>query len=206
LLLSIIAAAAYYFLQDSALGGIWVAAIKASAVGSLAIYALRRGQGPSAKLLALALGIAAFADAAIQFSLEIGGLAFFAAHVAAIVLYLRYPRQQTSPSQKMLAVTLLIGTPLIAWLVSGSWHVGVYAVSLGGMAACAWMSRFTRYRVGLGAVLFVISDWLLFSRYGPWELGGYPEMGVWPIYYLGQFLIATGVVQTLRHELPEEGG
>ena len=78
-----------------------------------------------------------------------------------------------------------------------------YGLALGGMAATAWMSRFSRYRVGLGAVLFVISDWLIF--YGLGE-GDYAELAaslVWPIYYSGQFLIATGVIQTLRKELPD---
>ena len=30
-----------------------------------------------------------------------------------------------------------------------------------------------------------------------------PQVMVWPIYYLGQFLIATGVAQTLRKRDPE---
>lgn len=206
LLASLIAAAAFYIMRDGALGGVWLALIKGSAVTALAIYAVRRGIGPDAKLLALALFLGAVGDFAIEFSLEMGGGAFFLAHLAAISLFLRYPRQQAAGSQKILSVLLLIGTPLIAWLISGHWHVGVYAVALGGMAASAWMSRFTRYRVGLGAVLFVISDWLLFSRYGALDLGGIPDLAVWPLYYLGQFLIATGVVQTLRHELNEANG
>jgi uncharacterized membrane protein YhhN len=42
------------------------------------------------------------------------------------------------------------------------------------MAAAAWSSRFPRYRVGAGAVLFVISDWLIFSRMGSFDLGVLP--------------------------------
>jgi uncharacterized membrane protein YhhN len=80
--------------------------------------------------------------------------------------------------------------------------VAVYAVFLGAMAASAWYSRFPRYRVGTGAVLFVVSDWLIFSRMGPVDLGPLPDLLIWPLYYVGQVMIATGVVQCLRGEQP----
>lgn len=35
---------------------------------------------------------------------------------------------------------------------------------------------------------------------GPLALDTLPGLLIWPLYYLGQFLIATGVVQTLRGE------
>jgi hypothetical protein len=52
--------------------------------------------------------------------------------------------------------------------------------------------------VGLGSVLFVASDWLIFSRMGAFNLAPLPDMLVWPLYCAGQLMIATGVVQTLR--------
>ena len=70
------------------------------------------------------------------------------------------------------------------------------------MAATAWLSRFGRYRVGTGAVLFVVSDWLIFSRMGAIDLAPLPDLLIWPLYYFGQFLIATGVVQALRRHAP----
>ena len=204
LLASIIAAVAFYFLRETALGGLWLMLIKGSAVAMLACYALRRGHGADANILAAALVLAAIGDMLIELSFELGGGAFFLAHLAAISLYLRHPRLHPSPSQKMLAAAVLVGTPLIGWLISGNWQVALYAVSLGGMAAAAWMSAFPRYRVGAGAMLFVASDLLIFSELGLADLGRIPEIAIWPLYYLGQFLIATGVVQTLRHELAEE--
>ena len=54
------------------------------------------------------------------------------------------------------------------------------------MAAAAWYSRFPRYRVGTGAVLFVVSDWLIFSRFGSFDLGVLPDLLIWPFYYVGQ--------------------
>jgi hypothetical protein len=206
LLVGIIAAVAFYVLRDGALGGAWVTLIKGSAVGALAIYAIVRGRGGDAHIFAAALGLAALGDMAIEFSLVIGGAAFFCAHVAAMALFLRFPRAQTSPSQKTLAVMLLLGTPFVSWLLSNDPQIALYGLSLGGMAACAWMSRFTRYRVGAGAVLFVVSDWLIFSELGTIDLAPLPQLAIWPLYFLGQFLIATGVVQTLRHELDEAEG
>jgi uncharacterized membrane protein YhhN len=102
----------------------------------------------------------------------------------------------------MLGLALLIGTPLISYLLSQQIEIAVYAAFLGAMASAAWMSRYPRYRVGTGAVLFVISDWLIFSRGGSLDLGVLPDLLIWPLYYAGQVMIATGIVQCLRGEQP----
>ncbi len=204
LLASVAAALAYYFLQDSALGGLWVMIVKGAGVGALAIYAFLRGPGSSGRHIALVLGLGALADMAIENWFEAGGALFFLAHCFAMALFLKYPRHHTTGSQKALAVALLLVTPLVSYALSGNGQVALYALALGGMAATAWMSRFPRYRVGLGAVLFVLSDWLIFSQLGSFDLARLPQFAVWPLYYIGQFMIATGVVQTLRHELAEE--
>ena len=201
---SILAAIAFYLLHGGPLGEIWVAAIKGLAVGCLAFYAIRRGKGPNATLIAVVLMLGALGDMAFQFDRDLSGGLFLAGHLVAIWLYLRYPREHHAMSQTMLAAALLVGTPLISWFLSHDPLVTIYSAALGGMAACAWMSRFPRYRVGIGAVLFVVSDWLIFSRMGPFDLGVLPGYLIWPLYYSGQFLIATGVVHTLRHELAEE--
>ena len=95
-------------------------------------------------------------------------------------------------------LVVLLALPIYVpefWLRTG---FAVFAAIVGAMAASAWISRFPRYRVGIGAVLFVISDLLIFAREG----GHVPEAvtwwTIWPLYYAGQFLIATGVVRTLR--------
>ena len=88
--------------------------------------------------------------------------------------------------------------PLISWLLSGDVLIAVYSLALGGMAMAAWLSLFPQWRVGLGALLFIVSDWLIFSRMGPIDLAPLPDLLIWPLYYIGQLLIATGVVQTLR--------
>src|SRR5690606_29011967 len=103
------------------------------------------------------------------------------------------------PSQKAAVAALLVLTPLIAWLLPADRaeapSVAIYALALGAMAAGAWASVFPRYRVGSGAALFVLADLLLFAQMGPLADSPLPEYLVWPIYYLGQLLIAVGVAQ-----------
>ena len=66
------------------------------------------------------------------------------------------------------------------------------------MAASAWTSSFPRYRVGLGAVMFVASDLLIFAHMGTLASSPLPGLLIWPLYYFGQFLICVGVIGELR--------
>ena len=72
-----------------------------------------------------------------------------------------------------------------------------YATPLALMAALAWISRFSRFTVGLGAMFFVISDLLIFARMGPLAGSILPGLLIWPLYFTGQAMIAVGVVRTL---------
>ena len=203
LLASIAAAIAYYLMMAQPMGEVWLILLKGSGVALLAVYAFERHPSSDAKLLALVLLLSAAGDMLIRLELMWGGAAFFASHLAAMTLYLRNQREHSTPSQKALAVMLLLFTPLICWLLTRDLGVTSYGLALGGMASTAWMSRFTRYRVGLGAVLFAISDFLIFYGLGGPDAAKIADWLVWPLYYFGQFLIATGVIQTLRKELPE---
>lgn len=207
LLASIAAATAFYFLSDQPVfEGTWGLLAKGSSVGLLSLYALLRvphdRRGLDGVLLVAALLLAAAGDVAIELWFEVGGAFFAAAHCVAVALYLRNPRVRHTPSQRLLSLALLIGTPLISFLLSGEAMIAIYAGFLGAMAAAAWYSRFPRYRVGTGAVLFVLSDWLIFARQGPIDLEPANTLLIWPLYYAGQVMIATGIVQCLRGEQP----
>ena len=201
LLASVAAAVAFYFLADNPIGGLWLIGLMGAAVGLLATYALRRiGQGIDGAIFALALALAAAGDMVFELNQNAAGALFFVSHLVATVFYLRQHRAATTPSQKLLAAALLTATPLVSYLLSFRPEVAFYATALGAMAATAWISRFPRYRVGTGAVLFIVSDWLIFSREGPLDLEPLPSLLIWPLYYAGQLMIATGVVQTMRGE------
>jgi len=207
LLASITAATAYYFLSDNPVfEGTWGLLAKGASVGLLAVYALLRvphgRRGIDGLLLVLALALASAGDMAIELYFEVGGAFFAAAHCVAVALYLRNRHARPSPTQKLTGAALLIATPLVSYVLSGAAEIALYAAFLGAMAAAAWMSHYPRYRVGTGAVLFVISDWLIFSRLGPHDLAPLPDLLIWPLYCIGQVMIATGIVQCLRGEQP----
>ncbi len=202
LLASLIAGVSYFFVADDPIGGVWLMLWKGAGVAFLATYAAFRGRGTDGLLIAAVMLFGALGDVALEISYVVGGGLFAVGHLIAIALYLRNRRERTSSSQLMAALALLILTPLIAALMTfplDNWMLAAaYSGVVGAMAATAWLSRFPRYRVGLGAVLFVVSDLFIFSR----EAGVLPESItswlIWPLYFGGQFLIATGVVQTLR--------
>lgn len=202
LLAAVAAAIAFYFLSDNLIPELYLMLIKGAGVGFLAVYAWYRAPGIDGKILTLALVLSSLADMALELWFEVGGALFAASHVVAIALYLRNRRANPSRSQMLFGAALLIAVPAWSYVLSGDIYVGVYAITLGAMAATAWTSRFPRYRVGTGALLFVVSDWLIFSRMGPYDLAPLPDLLVWPLYFAGQLMIATGVVQTLRGETP----
>jgi uncharacterized membrane protein YhhN len=204
---SIAVALAFYYLRAGPWPEAWLIPLKGSAVALLALYLWLRHSSPDARLMAWAFGAAALGDMAIEVDRTIGGLLFFLYHVLALGVYLRNRRPKMSPSQKWAVAALLLLTPLIAWFMPADRaqapNVAIYALALGAMAAGAWASVFPRYRVGAGAVLFLFSDLLLFAEMGPLEGHIVPQVLDWPIYYLGQLLIATGVALTLRKRDPE---
>lgn len=198
LVASLIAAISYYFLRGDTLPDIYEWALKGTGVALLAAYALSRHKGADSRAIAAVMGFGALGDVLIELQLEWGAAAFLVGHLIAIHLYLRHRRSALEASQKVLGLTLMVLTPLISWKLTGSALVAVYALGLGAMAGAAWTSSFPRYRVGIGAVLFVASDLLIFARMGAMQQSPLPDLLIWPLYYFGQFLIATGVVGELR--------
>ncbi len=202
LLASLAAGISFYFVKDSQLPGLYQMAWKGAGVALLALYALIDSHVRDGRIIALVMAFGAIGDVLIELSLYAGAIAFLFGHVTALGLYLRHRRESLTPSQKAAAVMLLLATPIISFLLpadrAAAPGVAIYALTLGGMAAAAWTSSFPRYRVGLGAVLFVASDLLIFARIGPLASSALPGLLIWPLYYFGQFLICTGVIRTLN--------
>jgi hypothetical protein len=202
LLASLAAAIAFCALRLTALPELWLVVLPGVATGFLALYAWLRRAGRDGNHLAVMMAVAAARDVLFQIDLAISALLFFAYHLLAMALYLRHPRERMTVSQKAAAVAMLLLTPALAWLlpVDRGLEPGValYGLALGGMASCAWMSAFSRYRVGIGAVLLLVSDLLVIAGLGPLMGQPLPEAIAWPLYYVGQLLVTVGVVQTLR--------
>jgi uncharacterized membrane protein YhhN len=202
LLASLVFGISYGFVQDGAWPGLLLIAWKGAGVALLAAYAWLHHPSRDAHLLAEVMALGALGDMVLEVAFMPGAALFMAGHLAAIALYLRHRRSAPSPSQKAAAVALVTLVPVMAWMLPGdrtmAWPVAFYALALGGMAAAAWLSDFPRYRVGIGALLFVASDLLIFARMGPLAGSIIPRLLVWPLYYFGQFLICTGVIAALR--------
>lgn len=202
LLASLAAATSYFFFRDEPVPGLLLIVWKGAAVACLAAYAVHRARSADGWLLAAAMALGALGDMVLELDMVAGGTMFALAHLVAIRLFLRNPRARRSGSQRLAALALVLGAPLIAALLTQAdprWPLAAgYAAIVGAMAGSAWISRFPRYRVGTGAVLFFTSDLVILAREG----GHIPDVVswwlVWPLYYAGQFLIATGVVRTLR--------
>lgn len=202
LLASLAASVSYFFARDNPVPGLPLIVWKGAAVACLAVYAARRARSADGWLLTAVMALGAIGDMALELDMIAGGLAFALGHLVAIALFLRNPRERRTGSQWLAAIALLLGTPLVAVLLAlpdSRWPMAAgYAAIVGAMAASAWVSHFPRYRVGIGAVLFVISDLLIFAREGQHVPEALTWWTIWPLYYAGQFLIATGVVRTLR--------
>ncbi len=193
-------AIAFWLLSDARIGGVFIIALKGASVAALAGYALARSKTTAARLVAMVMGIAAAGDVGMELDTVIGGGLFLLSHLAAIALYLMNRRARPTGTQVLAAGALIVGVPLAAWLLARDPLAVAYALALGAMAGTAWLSRFSRYHVGAGAVLFVASDLLIFARLG--GVLGEEVTGwlVWPLYYSGQFLICTGVLRTVRRD------
>lgn len=202
LLASLAAGIGFWLLKDGHLPGLYQMALKGAGVALLAVYALARHTGADSRQIAAVMAFGALGDVLIELSLEAGAAAFLIGHLIAIHLYWRHRRASTTPSQKLAGVALLVLIPAISFLLpadrSGAPMVALYALGLGAMTAAAWTSSFPRYQVGIGAVLFAVSDLLIFARLGPLATSPLPDLLIWPLYYFGQVLICTGVIGELR--------
>ncbi len=170
---------------------------KGTGVGLLAVYAAMRARSLDGWLLTAVMTFGVLGDVLLGVNFIVGAVAFLMGHAVAVVLYLRIPR-----SQLALAVLLVPATVFIAFLLpadrASAPGVAFYSLGLSLMAATAWTSRFPRFKVGIGAVMFLVSDLLIFARMGPLPDNLPVGLAVWGLYYFGQLLICVGVAEALK--------
>ncbi|MGB3710527.1 MAG: lysoplasmalogenase [Erythrobacter sp.] len=200
LLAGLVCALAYYFLWNNPIGELWLIALKGASIGALAVYAWQRGSGADAVLLTLSLVVTALAAMTVDLYFQIGWLLFALAWLIASGLFLRNLMPRSSINRRVVALVLLVGTPLAAWFLTGAASATIYACAPALMAATGWSSRFARRHVGAGVVALVLSDLLTFSEGSAFDTGDLPDFLAWPLFYAGLLMVATGVVQSLRAE------
>lgn len=206
LIASVVLGTSFWLVAGAEHHGPIMVAWKGAGVALLAIHALAFADAnPAARrdatMLAIVMAFGAGGDIAIERSLTAGAGLFLAGHAVAVALYLSNRRAAIGAADLAVAIALLLVVPAMAWSLpsdrSAAGTVAFYATGLAAMAAAAWLSRFGRGRVAIGALLFVASDLLIFARMGPLAGSMIPRLLVWPLYYLGQFLICTGVLAGL---------
>jgi uncharacterized membrane protein YhhN len=171
---------------------------KGAGVALLALYAAMRARDMDGWLITAVLAFGALGDVLLETSgLTVGALAFLAGHLVAVWLYLRNRR----PGAGWGAALLIPLTMAVAFALPNDRQLAVsaaaYSAGLGAMAAAAWMSRFPRALTGLGALMFLVSDLLIFARAGPVAGQAWVGFAVWGLYFAGQTLIALGATRTL---------
>lgn len=177
---------------------------KGAGVSLLAVYAALSARGIDGWLLAVVMAFGALGDMLLEtHGLVIGALAFLAGHLTAIGLYTRNRRRPLTPADWMVAAGIVVSVTVASYLLpperAGAGLVALYALGLSAMAAAAWLSRFPRPLVAAGALMFCVSDLLIFLRTGRPDLDILPiGLAVWGLYFAGQALIAVGVVRGLR--------
>ena len=175
---------------------------KGAGVSLLALYAAMRARNLDGWLICAVMAFGALGDMLLEVAgLTVGAIAFLVGHLIAIWLYLRNRRRALSRSQLLFAILLVPATGILAFLLPTDRGLAaaatLYSMSLAVMAAMAWTSRFPRALVGAGALMFVISDLLIFARAGALEHAAWIGLAIWGLYFLGQTLICVGVTRTL---------
>ena len=172
-------------------------AAKGASVGLLAIAAALVARGTDSWLLAAVMALGAAGDVLLEIDFATGAASFALGHVTAMWLYLRNRREGSGGAE------LTVAASVLALAVVGPWFLlegraeqtafAAYGALLGGMAACAWLSRFSRKMVGTGALLFVASDLLIAARLGMEARPALMGIAIWYLYFAGQLLIYLGV-------------
>jgi uncharacterized membrane protein YhhN len=200
LVAALIAGGSYLLGMNADLHPSVMLAWKGAGVWLLAVYAGLLARKNDGWLIAFVMGMGALGDVLLERNMTAGAGAFLVGHIAAIYLYLNNRRLVLTASQRWLVIVAVPAIGLIAWSLTRSGPILIYTLFLAMMAASAWASRFPRYWTGLGAMMFVVSDLLIFARMGIWEGVSWISPAIWLLYFGGQVLIVLGVTRTLARE------
>lgn len=199
---ALIAGVSYVASWDMALPDTASMLWKGAGVSLLALYAGMLARNLDGWLICAVMVFGALGDMLLEAAgLTVGAVAFLVGHLIAIWLYLRNRRPMLARSQLLLAICLVPATGVLTFLLPTDRGLALaatlYSMSLAVMAAMAWTSRFPRALVGAGALMFVVSDLLIFARAGPLVDAAWIGLAIWGLYFAGQTLICLGVTRSL---------
>lgn len=206
-MLALLGGISYLYVVATGIDGLLVSVWKTSGVAFLALWAFFNARISAHQWIAAVLAFGAAGDFLLaEFGLVVGGTTFAIGHIIAIRSYWLNRRPEWTPSQRLLIYSVTPLALIIAWQLARQSEPGLlgaalaYTFIVAMMSAAAWASRFPRYRTGLGAMLFLLSDLFIFAGAGGMMDQSVSALFVWPLYFAGQALIAWGVVSTLSNE------
>ncbi len=203
---AVIAGVSYIFGLNLGLSPVVMIIWKGAGVALLAVWAALNARELDGWLIAAVMAFGALGDVLLEAAgLEVGAGAFLIGHAIAMLLYFRNWRPRITFSQRMLSALVVPLSVFTAFSITQDVMVGVYTFFVAGMAASAWTSRFPRFRTGIGAMMFLASDLLIFARMSFLEDTSGVSLAIWALYFVGQLLIVLGVVETLRGQGSEQG-
>jgi uncharacterized membrane protein YhhN len=186
-------------------------ALKGLSVAPLALLAWRMLPGRDGLLLGLALALGSLGDVLLDWNANLfpAGLgAFLVGHFVYITLFWRN-RPRTTPlrgSDKMIILGLGLFVALMSvYLLPATGSLGpavaLYMGTLTGMVISTVALQLPERWVMAGALLFLFSDTILAVSKFRSPMPGH-ELLVWPTYYIGQLLIATGFLRAKGVKIP----
>ncbi len=171
---------------------------KGAGVALLAVHAAIRARSLDGWLLVTVMAFGAGGDVLLEtHGLTVGAVSFLLGHLVATGLYLRH-RGPRLAAQLALIPVVAVTAYLLPSDRANAPGIAIYSLFLAIMATTALMSRFQRRLVGLGALMFVLSDLLIFARLGTMPDNLATGLAVWGLYYFGQVLICIGVIKGLN--------
>lgn len=177
---------------------------KGCSVGALALYAALNAKDKNGWLLAFVLALSAMSDVLIvTIGSTPGGIAFMVADIFAIFLYARNLKTSFWDVKTWAPLFIIPLASLFGYFIvkdrNEALNIAIFILPLATMAAFAWLSKFPRHFVAVGATMILMSDLLIFARQGP--LDGVPSLSyvVWLSYFIGEVLVTVGVVSRLNH-------
>lgn len=188
--------------------------IKTFTIGILTLLPLTYlGQGQDAMMMGLALALALSALGDFFLALEnqqrffVPGLAsFLAAHVAYLAIFLPHAAMPEGTALAIIVLSIAAAGTFIATLAPklGKLKLPVFAyfAVIMAMVAAAWSIREASWLLGVGALVFALSDSLIAVRKFRAPFPGINQ-AVWVTYVAAQFMIALALLALL---LPAQVG
>lgn len=178
--------------------------LKAIGVGVLAIIAFRLLRTLDGILLGTGLAFGCLGDVLLGMGgdyFTFGLVSFLIGHLFYIAVFTRAfpkPFAASTPRKAIVAGLVLFSLGMLVWLWPSLGGMAIpvtaYLFVITAMGVTATLSRYSAAWVAAGAFLFIFSDSLIAA--GRFKDGiGAADHLIWPTYYIGQYLIAFGVLR-----------